>query len=141
VIIAGLFRKPRTRQPTNDPRMLNLLLVFLGGGIGSATRYGVGLLTPTQPGHFPLATLLVNLAGCFAAGIVLARIIPTYAATHPARLLIAVGFLGGLTTFSAFSLETVALFRDTRTTLALTNIATNVLGSLIATWLGYLLAR
>lgn len=119
--------------------MLNLLLVFLGGGIGSATRYGVGLLTPTQPGHFPVATLVVNLAGCFAAGIVLARLVPTFAATHPARLLIAVGFLGGLTTFSAFSLETVALLRDARTNLAHINVASNVLGSLAAAWLGYML--
>jgi CrcB protein len=120
--------------------MLNLLLVFLGGGLGSATRYGVSLLTPPQPNYFPLATLLVNLTGCFAAGIVLARLVPTYAATHPARLLIAVGFLGGLTTFSAFSLETLTLLRDARTNLALTNIAANVLGSLTAAWLGYMLA-
>lgn len=120
--------------------MLNLLLVFLGGGLGSATRYGVSLLTPPQPNYFPLATLLVNLAGCFAAGIVLARLVPTYAATHPARLLIAVGFLGGLTTFSAFSLETLTLLRDARTNLALTNIAANVLGSLTAAWLGYMIA-
>ncbi|MCX5688608.1 MAG: fluoride efflux transporter CrcB [Planctomycetota bacterium] len=120
--------------------MLNLLLVFLGGGLGSAARYGVALLTPTQPGHFPLATLLVNLAGCFAAGIVLARLVPTFAANHPARLLIAVGFLGGLTTFSAFSLETVALLRDAKTNLALVNVAANVLGSLTAAWFGYMLA-
>jgi CrcB protein len=51
------------------------------------------------------------------------------------------GFLGGLTTFSAFGLETIALLKDGRTGLAAANIAANVVGSLLATWLGWMLTK
>jgi fluoride exporter len=119
--------------------LLNFLMVFLGGGAGSVTRLSASLLLPSR--DFPFATLVVNLVGCLAAGVVLARLVPAYASLHPTRLLLMTGFLGGLTTFSAFGLETIALLKDGRTGLAAANIAANVVGSLLATWLGWMLTK
>jgi CrcB protein len=119
--------------------LTQVLLVFLGGGVGSAARYGASLLLPSQ--GFPVATLAVNIAGCLAAGVALARLVPLHPADHPARLLLVAGFLGGLTTFSAFGLETVALLRDGRAGLAMLNVAANVGAGVLATWVGWLAAR
>ncbi len=119
--------------------LINVLLVFLGGGAGSLVRYGASLAMPS-PG-FPVATLAVNVAGCLAAGVALARLVPVHPADHPARLLLVAGFLGGLTTFSAFGLETISLLRDGRTGLAMLNVAANVGAGLAATWLGWMMAR
>ena len=107
--------------------------------MGSAARYGASLLLPS-PG-FPVATLAVNIAGCLAAGVALARLVPFHPADHPARLLLVAGFLGGLTTFSAFGLETIALLRDGRAGLAMLNVAANVGAGLVATWVGWMIAR
>ena len=119
--------------------LTQVLLVFLGGGVGSAARYGASLLLLSQ--GFPMATLAVNVAGCLAAGVALARLVPFHAADHPARLLLVAGFLGGLTTFSAFGLETVSLLRDGRAGLAMLNVAANVGAGLVATWVGWMIAR
>lgn len=143
--MAGRYRPGRvvgnTRGGTTTvERMLtNVLLVFLGGGVGSLVRYGATLAMP--PRAFPVATLAVNVAGCLAAGVALARLVPVHAADHPARLLLVAGFLGGLTTFSAFGLETVALLRDGRAGLAMLNVAANVGAGLLATWAGWMLSR
>ncbi len=118
---------------------MNVLLVFLGGGVGSAVRYGATLAWPAR--EFPAATLAVNVAGCLAAGVALARLVPVHPADHPARLLLVAGFLGGLTTFSAFGLETIALLRDGRAGMAVLNVAANVGAGLVATWAGWMVAR
>lgn len=119
--------------------LMNALLVFLGGGVGSLVRYGATLAMP--PREFPVATLAVNVAGCLAAGVALARLVPLHPADHPARLLLVAGFLGGLTTFSAFGLETIALLRDGRPGLAMLNVVANVGAGLVATWAGWMLAK
>ena len=143
--MAGRYRPGRDsdntpREPTTVEGMLtNVLLVFLGGGVGSLVRYGATLAI--LPRAFPVATLAVNVAGCLAAGVALARLVPAHPADHPARLLLVAGFLGGLTTFSAFGLETVALLRDGRTGLAMLNVAANLGAGLGATWAGWIMAR
>ena len=91
--------------------MARLLLVCLGGALGSGLRYGVGWLAVRWLGtDFPFGTLLVNLVGSFAIGVVqecaLRGVI-----TEDARLFLAVGVMGGLTTYSAFSYETVRLMQ------------------------------
>ncbi len=83
-------------------------LVFLGGGLGSVARYALAeALRPGRPttGDFPWATLLVNLAGAATIGL----LAPRLADREPARLLLAVGVLGGFTTFSTFALEAARL--------------------------------
>lgn len=100
--------------PAPIPNALALLLVAAGGATGAVARYL--LATWIQPSgaapRFPLATLVVNLAGCLAVGL-LAGLAERHAGwlSTELRLLLMVGVLGGFTTFSAFGLETVQLLR------------------------------
>ncbi|GAM99232.1 protein crcB homolog [alpha proteobacterium U9-1i] len=117
--------------------MINLLLVALGGALGSAARYGVGLAAARWLGAgFPWGTLVVNIAGGLAMGLLAARTQEGEAL----RLLIGVGVLGGFTTFSAFSLETVRLMQQ-RPELGLAYIAASLALSVGACWLGLMLGR
>jgi fluoride exporter len=120
----------------------HLILVCLGGAVGSGLRYGSDLLltrlTPALALSFPLATLIVNWVGCFAVGIgagVLTREGVRYGPDLKALLL--VGLCGGLTTFSAFAGNTLALSPGK----AMLNIGLNVAGGLMLAWLGAWLAR
>lgn len=121
--------------------MKHFLLVCLGGALGSAVRYAAALgmerLSPRAAAAFPWATLAVNVAGCFAIGLgygLLERQGLRYASELRALLLI--GFCGGLTTFSTFANQTLALTSGK----ALVNVAASVAGSLGAAWLGLLLS-
>src|SRR5579872_1613228 len=90
-----------------------LLCVFIGGGAGAACRYGAGRFVGARyGGAFPLGTFLINVTGCFGLGF-LATVL---AAAHrditvPAALL-STGFLGGYTTFSTYTLESILLYND-----------------------------
>jgi fluoride exporter len=85
--------------------MANALLVFIGGGLGSVLRF---LLVRVVPGPFPWGTLLVNALGGLAAGAAAAWLVGR---TGPAGLFLITGLLGGFTTFSAFSLDVLALWQ------------------------------
>ena len=105
--------------------MNKVLLVFIGGGIGSATRYGTTLLAGKWFGTgFPWGTLIVNLSGCFLIGIILGLAEKSNLVQPSTRLFFVTGFLGGLTTFSSYALESVVALR-TSPYLALGNIAAN----------------
>ncbi len=112
---------------------MSALLVFVGGGLGALLRYLAAL---TLGG--PLATLLVNVAGSFAIGL-LAASIPLD--QHPARLFLMTGLLGGFTTFSAFSLDAVALSQRGDYGLAALYVALSVALSLAAAAAGIFIAR
>lgn len=113
------------------------LLVMLGGSLGAASRYGVSLLTARLFGpQFPYGTMVVNLAGCFLIGLLFALADRSRLLTPDVRLLLITGYLGALTTFSTFSLETVNAGRAGLTLQSLTNILINNLGGLSLTWLG-----
>lgn len=107
-----------------------LLLVALGGAAGSAARFGVGLALP-----FPLATAAINILGSLLIGLVWTTLDPRW---HP---LVMVGLLGGFTTFSAFSLETLRLAEAGRIGTALVYVGGSVILSLVACWLGITLGR
>ncbi len=117
--------------------MRNLALVFLGGGLGAALRYGMqGFVhARTGPG-FPYGTLAVNVLGCFAIGLLMVSLEERFLATPGLRLFLTIGILGGFTTFSSFSFETLALARDGEALLALANVGGSVLSCLAATWAG-----
>ena len=87
------------------------LLVAVGGALGSVARYGTGVLVgKAWTASFPLATMLINIAGSLAMGLFigwLARTTPSWQAD--ARLFVAVGIFGGFTTFSSFSLDTISM--------------------------------
>ena len=120
-----------------------LLLAGLGGFIGSAGRYGVGLalLRRSTLLSFPLATLLVNVTGSFLIGFIVGHgLLRGWLADGPRAFLIA-GVLGGFTTFSSCSYETLQLWRDGGTTRALLNVALNLTLCLLAVWCGDVLGR
>lgn len=118
--------------------MMQVLLVALGGALGSVARYGVGFAAARWMGlGFPWGTLTVNIVGGFAMGLLAARIGPEQ---ENLRLLLGVGILGGFTTFSAFSLETVRLMEQGPTPATLYVLASLIL-SVGACWLGYSLGR
>ena len=120
---------------------LSLLAVSAGAVLGALLRYLTNIAALHWVGHrFPWATLLVNVAGCFAAGALLAWWLRG-PVSEPARLFWMVGFLGALTTFSAFSVETLALLQSGAVAKTVLNIALNVGGSLMAVVIGYWLIR
>ena len=118
--------------------MLNIFIVGIGGFIGSALRYLVagwaqGL---SKSLDFPYGTLAVNLIGCFVIGFLgeLAESRGIFASET--RLLVFIGLLGGFTTFSSFGNDTLNLARSGQMFNALTNVAVNVIFSLLLVWLG-----
>lgn len=115
--------------------------VMLAGGLGSGARYLVGLWAFDRLGSaFPFGTLIVNVAGCFALGAV-AHLATASPWSPEVRAAIAIGFLGGFTTYSSFNHETLGLLASGATGVALLNIATTLLAGLAAGWLGLMLAR
>jgi CrcB protein len=118
------------------------LLVFVGGGLGSLLRYvAVRFLPATINGiTFPTSILVVNVvASALLSAVVgwtLAR-----SASDDTRLLIGVGFCGGLSTFSSFSNDTVALLQNGRTGVAFVNIGLNVVLCLLASMGGFLIGQ
>lgn len=111
------------------------LLVALGGAVGSLTRWAVAVALQ-RLGHFPWWTLAVNVVGCLLGGVLMGRFgVDRSRFTDEVRLLVMVGFLGGLTTFSTFSTDTLILVRRAPG-LAAINVALNVCLSLGAVVLG-----
>lgn len=111
------------------------LLVALGGGAGSALRFLVWVwMRPS--GGFPWATLAVNLAGCFLIGIIYG--LSSRHASEQMRLLLATGFCGGFTTFSAFGAENLQLVQQGQFGLASAYAASSIAGGITAVWLGNL---
>jgi CrcB protein len=121
--------------------MTLLVWVILGGGIGSGARYLVGLWALQRFGpSFPYGTAIVNLAGCFALGVV-AHLASTLSWTPEARAAAIAGLLGGFTTYSSFNHETLMLMANGAAASALANVAVTVAGGLAAGWLGLVVAR
>jgi fluoride exporter len=125
------------------------LLVAVGGSLGAVTRYGVGLAAGQLLGKgFPWGTLAVNVAGCFVMGIVTEVLLDLESHTPESitpglklqmalwRQGVAIGFLGGLTTFSSFGADTVRDLQGGQPLLGLINIAANVVLSLGGVWCG-----
>jgi len=111
------------------------------GALGSGARYLVGLWAVERLGAaFPYGTLIVNVAGSFALGMV-AHLATASAWSPELRAAIAIGFLGGFTTYSSFNQETLTLLGNGATGIAFMNIAITLTAGLAAGWLGLLVAR
>lgn len=119
-----------------------LFIVGLGGGIGSAFRYLVSVVTDRYfQTSFPWATFLVNVIGCLIIGILIGFFAKQQVGNPALKLLFVTGFCGGFTTFSAFALENIKLFQSGNTLLALLYIALSVLLGIFAVWGGMLLVK
>lgn len=126
-----------------QPIVKKFALVMVGGGLGAASRYAIGLLAVKAWGtHFPWGTLAVNLSGCFLIGLLFALADRARLLTPDMRLLLITGYLGALTTFSTFALETVNAGRAGMMLQPLANILINNIGGLtlafFGMWLGSL---
>jgi CrcB protein len=118
-----------------------LAVIAVGGMIGASARYGVSRLVPTPVDAFPWATLLTNLSGAFALGVVLVIAVELLAPSRYLRPFAATGVLGGYTTFSTFSVEADVLVKNGRAGLALAYVAASIAGGLVAAWTGVAVGR
>ena len=115
----------------------NLLIVGLGGAVGSMLRYAVQKIFQVQSAAtFPTGTLLVNIAGCFLIGILWSMISRSLTWNEEMKLLLMTGFCGGFTTFSAFTLEGIGLLKENRTVLFVIYLTASIVGGLLATFIG-----
>lgn len=121
--------------------MKSLLLVFLGGGLGSMLRFVLGKYLNTSPTGIPYGTLAVNILGSLLIGIVLGLAAKNTAITQNHTLLLATGFCGGFTTFSAFAYENYTFLKaGDLSSFALYTIASFALG-ILAVLLGLYLVN
>ena len=122
--------------------MIPYLLVGIGGAIGAMARYGTGVALGRVAGDFPLATMLINIVGSLCMGLLvgwLARTTPD--AQQEIRLFVAVGVLGGFTTFSSFSLDTIVLIERGEIAQAAFYVLASVIVSVAALAAGLWLVR
>lgn len=103
-----------------EPRLPTLVAaVAVGGLIGAEARYGLTVALPHGPSQWPWATLLANISGCFLIGVLMVVLIELVDAHPLARPLLSVGFLGGYTTFSTYTVDFINLAQTGRWPLAL----------------------
>jgi CrcB protein len=120
----------------------HILLVGLGGGLGSIARYlcqrWMSLLYPHS---FPFGTFTVNIAGCFLIGLFWGMSFRSFDTNENWKLFLMTGICGGFTTFSAFTLEGIGLIREQKPGLFLLYIGGSVVAGLFATYIGMKIIR
>ena len=119
--------------------MSQILAVAAGGAVGSVLRYLISRISFLSA--FPWSTLLVNLAGSFCLGVFLAIAGTRVTMSQESRAFVSIGLLGGFTTFSTFSQQTISLWQAERFAFAGWNVVLNVTLGLFAAWLGWRLGR
>jgi fluoride exporter len=120
------------------------LLVGLGGALGSIARHGLNHVIHQRDlsSTFPIGIFAINVLGSAVIGVIAGLIASgRWSATYEARVFLLVGLLGGFTTFSSFSLDTLALIRDGHSGQAVLNIVGQVGLSLVGVWAGFRLAH
>ena len=120
----------------------NILLIGLGGSIGSIARYLCQRwFAINYPQPYPWASFGLNIVGCFLIGIFWGLTFKSFAANESWKLFLMTGLCGGFTTFSAFTLEGIGLLKEQRTGLFFSYIITSVVLGLVATYAGMKLIR
>lgn len=118
-----------------------LLVISLGGALGSLARWGVGVALPWSGTGFPWATFVENVSGAYLLGALVVVLVDVLPPRRYLRPFLGVGVLGGYTTFSTYVLEAGELLLDGATLTALTYLAGSLLAGLAAVWLGVGTAR
>lgn len=122
--------------------MREIILVFLGGGLGSVTRFSLGKwVNAFHSHHFPFGTLVVNIVACFALGFIIGFADSKQMMSAHSRLFWAVGFCGGFSTFSTFSNESLTLLQNGYNTSMVMYILLSVVLCVSATFGGLLIAE
>ena len=119
-----------------------ILLIGLGGGIGSIFRYLTSVFVAKYyANNFPFATFLTNILGCFFIGIIMGFLAKSQFGSQDLKWFLVTGFCGGYTTFSAFGYENINLMQNGNSVLAFGYIAMSIIIGLFAVWLGLFLTR
>jgi CrcB protein len=119
---------------------LNLLVIAVGGALGSIARYLLSTFVLRVSGTlFPLGTFIVNVVGCLVFGAIAGATSQRVHISSTTRLFLLTGILGGFTTFSTYTFESFALIRDGQFAWATINIAGQVVVGLVGFWAGYLI--
>lgn len=122
--------------------MLNILAIFLGGGIGACLRYLTGICCVNLfKINLPIATFLINIIGCFLIGFLYIIFVEKIQSTNPLKLLLTVGFCGGLTTFSTFSAELFEMIQNQQFLHASLYAVLSVIIGCVAVYFGGFCAR
>lgn len=123
--------------------MLAMVLVFFGAGLGGVLRFVLGSLVYTSTGRaFPYGTLVINLTGSFIMGLSYVLITQRFLNLAPQlSAFILVGILGGYTTFSSFSIETLRLFEDGKIAYAFLNVILSTAFGILLAYLGGILGK
>lgn len=122
--------------------MEQLLYIALLGALGCLCRYFLsGFVYSVFGSGFPYGTLAVNIVGAFLIGLIMEFSIRSALIPPALRIAVTIGFLGGLTTFSTFSLETFRLLEEGAPAMAFLNVLVSVVSCLACTWIGIITAR
>lgn len=121
--------------------MLQLILIFCGGGLGSLLRFVAGQAVQKSGNGFPLGTFIINIVGSLLIGLLLGYFGKTGSDSQNLKALFVIGFCGGFTTFSAFSNESLILIQQNQFTHALLYILSSIVLGILATFIGYWITK
>jgi fluoride exporter len=124
--------------PAGPPRPLQwpvIAAIAAGGVIGAEARYGVALALPHPGNAFPWSTVIINVSGCFALGVLMVVLLELTSPHRLARPFLGVGVLGGYTTYSTFAVDVQRMVVDDRPGLALSYVGVTIVACALAVWL------